>query len=173
MKKILSRCRSVQSARSNPRHSICVVLENIRSLHNVGAVFRTADAASIEKLFLCGITGSPPAPDIAKTALGAQMSVPWEYHKSSIEVVSMLREEGFQIFAVEQTDESVWFWNMSYPEKVALVFGYEIEGISNEVLQLCDGSIEIPMLGYKGSLNISVACGIVLFDVLGKRMNIR
>ncbi len=169
MKKILAKCHSVESVLSVPRHSVCVILDNIRSLHNVGSVFRTADAACVEKLFLCGITGHPPEPEIAKTALGAQAAVPWVYCREAIEPIRVLRSQGYQILAVEQTDESVCFWDQMYPEKVAFIFGYEIEGISDTVLCECDGAIDIPMFGYKGSLNVSIACGIVLFDVLRKR----
>ncbi len=169
MKKILTKCRSVESALSLMRHPVCIILDNIRSLHNVGSVFRTADAACVEKLYLCGITGHPPEPEIAKTALGAQAAVPWEYHRDALGPARDLRERGYQVLAVEQTDESVCFWDQMYSEKIALIFGYEIEGISDTVLAECDGAIDIPMFGYKGSLNVSIACGIVLFDILRKR----
>lgn len=168
MKKILTKCQSVESALSVTRHSVCIVLDNIRSLHNVGSVFRTADAACVEKLYLCGITGHPPEPEIAKTALGAQAAVPWEYHREALVPIRELKSRGYQVLAVEQTDESVCFWDREYPEKTAFIFGYEIEGISDTVLAECDGAIDIPMFGYKGSLNVSIACGIVLFDALRK-----
>ena len=169
MKKILSRCQTVDAVRSFPRHPICVILENVRSLYDVGAVFRTADAACIEKLFLCGITGFPPDSEIAKTALGAQATVPWEHHNNTLDAISKLKQTGYQIVAVEQTDRSRCFWDVIYPEKVAFVFGYEVEGISDLTLSACDSAIDIPMFGYKGSLNVSIACGIVLYDALAKQ----
>lgn len=149
---------------------VVLVLDNIRSLNNVGSAFRTGDAFSIDKIFLCGITGAPPHKDINKTALGAQMSVDWEHHSSTAACIKLLKEQGFKIAIVEQIDKSIYLQNMTFvsSEKYALVLGNEVTGISDDVLPLADFAIEIPQFGTKHSLNVSVSIGVVLWDYMSK-----
>ena len=149
------------------RHPIYVVLDNIRSVYNVGSIFRTSDAALITKLYLCGYTPHPPRKDIEKTALGAIESVPWEYRENAGEVIKELKSEDVQIVALEITDESIPYYSFK-PQKfpVCLVVGNEITGISEDVLSLCDVSVEIPQFGYKHSLNVAVAYGIAVFELV-------
>ncbi len=160
--------KTVDEFRQSGKHSIIIVLENIRSMHNVGSVFRTADAFLAEGIYLCGYTPQPPHRDIHKTALGATETVAWKYFKNITEALNELRSSGYKIFAVEQTEESqpLNFVSIEKNNKVAVVFGNEVEGVSNEALQLCDGSIEIPQWGMKHSLNVSVAAGIVLWELV-------
>lgn len=149
----------------------CIVLDNVRSLHNVGSAFRTADAFRIEKIYLTGITGTPPHREIQKTALGATESVDWEYAANSAELVTHLKTMGYQILIVEQTDESIALQNFHSREneKYCLVFGNEVNGVSDEVIALADLAIEIPQSGTKHSLNISVCLGIVIWELFKKR----
>lgn len=148
-----------------------VVLDNIRSMHNVGSVFRTSDAFRATELFLCGITASPPHRDITKTAIGAEKSVKWSYCKETVDVLKKLKAENFTVIAIEQTSVSQPLQDISWPGgKVAFVFGNEIDGVKEEVLELCDLCIEIPQIGTKHSLNISVACGIVLWEFVRLRL---
>lgn len=145
---------------------IAVVLENVRSMHNVGSVFRTADAFRIEKICLCGYTPKPPHRDIHKTALGSTDAVFWEGHDSAIEAVTQLQAAGYRVYAVEQVHGSVMLDDLQLEKekKVAVVFGNEAEGVSEELIAHCDGCIEIPQSGSKHSFNISVAAGIVLWE---------
>ncbi|MBF0122277.1 MAG: RNA methyltransferase [Candidatus Omnitrophica bacterium] len=145
------------------RVPIVVVLDNIRSLHNVGAIFRTADGIGIEKIFLCGITGYPPQSDIAKTALGAEESVVWEYRQDVIEVVKELKLKGFQIVVLEQAEGAVSYEDFEPQGPVALVVGNEVDGVNEGAISLCDQTIEIVMRGIKNSLNVAVAFGVVGF----------
>jgi tRNA G18 (ribose-2'-O)-methylase SpoU len=161
---------SVNEFRQSEKMPIVVVLDNIRSMHNVGSVFRTADAFLVRGIYLCGFTPKPPHRDIHKTALGATETVDWTYFDSAALAVGSLREAGYTVFAVEQAEGSVAlqeicgrFWGGSGP--LAVVFGNEVEGVSAEALALCDGAIEIPQWGMKHSLNISVAAGIVLWEL--------
>lgn len=151
---------------------IVVVLDNIRSMHNVGSVFRTCDAFLVECLFLCGYTAQPPHRDINKTALGATETVNWKYFYSAMDAAQKLKEEGYSIWGVEQVESSCKLNELVLEkgEKVALIFGNEVEGISNEVLPFCDGFIEIPQVGMKHSLNVSVAAGIVLWEMVRTRI---
>ncbi|MGB5172836.1 RNA methyltransferase [Eudoraea sp.] len=144
---------------------LIVVLDDIRSLNNIGSVFRTADAFLIEKIYLCGITACPPHKDIRKTALGATESVAWSYHPKIIELMVELKEK-HRCFAVEQTEQSISLnsFEPSLGVKYVLVFGNEVKGVSQEVIDLCHGVIEIPQFGTKHSLNISVSTGVVLWD---------
>ncbi len=146
---------------------VVVVLDNVRSLHNIGSVFRTADAFRIRKIFLCGITATPPHREIHKTALGATESVPWEYRELTTDVLGLLRKEGYRILAVEQAVGAVSLDQMKLTagESYALVLGHEIRGVDQEVVDRCDFCIEIPQYGTKHSLNISVAAGIVIWEV--------
>lgn len=152
---------------------LIVVLDNVRSLHNIGSVFRTADAFLIEKLILCGVSCPPPHPELHKTALGAEYSVDWMYVKSSLEAVQELKKQGYSIFAVEQAHGSISLHDLSLDplNKYAIVLGNEVKGVQQSVIDVCDACIEIPQYGTKHSLNVSVASGIVLwsfFKILGK-----
>lgn len=151
------------------RHPIIVLLDNIRSLYNVGSIFRTCDAANVEKLILTGYTPHPPRKEISKTALGAEESVPWEYFKSPVEAVATLKNAGVTICAVEQTDESVPYASLTdqhFP--ICLIVGNEISGVSDELIALADMAIEIPMHGVKHSLNVAVAAGIAIYAAVAK-----
>ena len=147
---------------------VSVVLDNVRSLYNVGAFFRTADAVRLEKLLLCGITGRPPKRAIAKTALGAEETVPWEHSWDAVGMLRALRENGYELAAVETSVHAVdlFDWKPRFP--IAVVFGHEVEGIRAEVSSLCDTHVRIPMLGIKHSLNVATAGGIVLYELLRK-----
>ncbi|MFP9100455.1 RNA methyltransferase [Flavobacterium sp. RHBU_24] len=149
---------------------LILILDDIRSLHNIGSVFRTADAFLLEKIYLCGITATPPNKEIHKTALGATETVAWEHYKNITEVITLLKSEGVQVFAAEQVENAVFLQDfMPLPEKrYALVFGNEVKGVSQDAVDLCNGVIEIPQLGTKHSLNISVSAGIVVWDVFQK-----
>ncbi len=146
---------------------LVVVLDNVRSAYNVGAVFRTCDAFAVEKILLCGISAAPPNREVLKTAIGSTESVEWKYHADSYKAVQVLKEEGCKIILVEQTDESIPLQNFFLTQggKYALVFGNEVNGISDNVLSLADHAIEIPQFGTKHSFNISVAAGIVLWHL--------
>ena len=159
--------KSVQEFKAARKNSIIVVLDNIRSMHNVGSVFRTADAFLLEGICLCGYTAQPPHRDIHKTALGATETVDWIYFSSAIEAIQQLKERDYKVFAIEQTEGSISLekFHTEPDEKIAVVLGNEVEGVSNDVLKICDGSIEIPQFGMKHSLNISVAAGIVLWEL--------
>jgi len=151
---------------------VVVVLDNIRSMHNVGSVFRTSDAFLIEAICLCGFTPQPPHRDIHKTALGATETVDWFYFENTKEAVFALKEKGYCLFAVEQTTTSISLekFNASNYKKLAVVFGNEVEGVDSEVIKLCEGCIEIPQEGMKHSLNISVAAGIVLWKLFESKL---
>lgn len=151
---------------------LIVILDNIRSLNNIGSVFRTCDAFLIEKIFLCGITATPPNKEIHKTALGATESVDWEYVESTISVVERLKSEGIRVISVEQTEKSVMLndFQPNSATKYAVIFGNEVKGVEQEVVSASDGVIEIPQYGTKHSLNISVSAGIVIWD-LWKKLN--
>lgn len=149
---------------------VTIVLDNIRSLHNVGSAFRTADAFLVEKIVLAGITGTPPNREIHKTALGATESVPWEHVENVAGAVEALKKSGYQVVIVEQTTESIPLQKMAFPvdQKYALVFGNEVNGISDEVIPLADVALEIPQSGSKHSLNVSVCLGIVVWNLFQK-----
>jgi 23S rRNA (guanosine2251-2'-O)-methyltransferase len=149
---------------------LVIVLDNIRSMMNIGSVFRTADAFRVEKIILCGITACPPNKEIHKTALGATESVDWAYFENTCHAVSQLRNAGYKVYSLEQTTDSISL-NDFKPDnnyRYALVFGNEVKGVQDEVLQCCDGSIEIPQFGTKHSFNVSVSAGIVLWDFFTK-----
>lgn len=145
------------------RLPFCVVLNNIRSLHNVGSIFRTADGAGVGKIYLCGITGYPPNNQITKTALGAEQRVPWEYAQDVVQIISQLKEKKYQIVLLEQTKQSLLYENFIPQRPVCLVVGNEVEGITDGILPYCDQAIEIEMAGLKNSLNVSVAFGIIAY----------
>ncbi len=149
----------------NPKLPFIVVLNNIRSLHNVGSIFRTSDGAGVEKIWICGITGFPPNNQIAKTALGAEDHVGWEYKENVVELVKELKSDGYQIIVLEQTDSSVVHVDFKPNKKVCLVVGNEVEGVQQEVANQGDCSVEIEMAGIKNSLNVSVAFGIISYHI--------
>jgi len=164
--------KSVAEFRSSAKIPIVVVLDNIRSMHNVGSVFRTADAFLLQGIYLCGYTARPPHRDIHKTALGATETVEWKYFASTQEAVQSLHQEGFHILAVEQAQNSIPLhqFDPARYNRLAVMFGNEVEGIQQGVLEKLDGCIEIPQLGMKHSLNISVAAGIVLWEMVRARI---
>lgn len=149
---------------------LVVILDNVRSMHNIGSIFRTSDGFAIEKIYLCGITAQPPHREIEKTALGATQSIEWAYFESTIDAINTLRSDGYQIIAVEQAESSVML-NQYQPDqssKYALIFGNEVNGVSDEVMNIIDACIEIPQFGTKHSFNIVVSAGIVLWDFFAK-----
>ncbi|MBS3913687.1 MAG: RNA methyltransferase [Bacteroidetes bacterium] len=163
---------STEEFKSVEKLPYVVVLDQVRSMHNVGSVFRTADAFRAEKIILCGITGQPPHREITKTAIGAEKSVSWEYAAKTTDALRHLKALGYHIYAVEQTDRSQSLQDIIFSGgKVAFVFGNEIDGIEQEVLEICDSCIEIPQAGTKHSLNISVACGVVLWQYASSRLS--
>lgn len=162
--------KSVNAFKTAPKTPFVLILDNVRSLNNIGSVFRTADAFLIEAIYLCGITACPPHKDIHKTALGATDSVDWKYYNSAEEAIDKLKSQGYTIIAIEQTEGSVML-DKFIPErglKYALVFGHEVKGVDQQIVDMCDLSIEIPQYGTKHSFNISVSAGIVLWDLFVK-----
>ena len=149
---------------------LIIILDNIRSLNNIGSVFRTADAFLIEKIYLCGITAKPPHKDIQKTALGATDSVDWEYAENTLDVIQKLKNQGVFIASVEQAQDSISLedFKTSPNQKYAIVMGHEVKGVQQQVVNASDGVIEIPQYGTKHSLNISVSCGVVIWDLFCK-----
>jgi tRNA G18 (ribose-2'-O)-methylase SpoU len=163
---------SVDEFRQSTKLPICIVLDNVRSLHNVGSAFRTADAFKIEKIYLTGITGKPPHREIEKTALGATLSVDWEYGEETAEVLKRLKDKNYTIVIVEQTTDSTSLEQFVFDpsKKYCLVFGNEVNGVSEEAIALADLALEIPQHGTKHSLNISVCLGIVTWEFFRKSM---
>ncbi len=162
--------------KQKPRNPFYVVLENVRSMYNVGSAFRTSDACLVSQLFLTGYTASPPRKEISKTALGAEEWVPWKQDKDTVKLIKEIKQtKNIQLVAVEQTVQSVRYTDFSFAFPVCLVFGNEILGIAKETLKFCDAAIYIPMLGAKESLNVATAYGIVLYEVLRRyqRRNIQ
>ena len=157
---------TVDEFKSAPKQPLVVVLDNVRSLHNVGSVFRTADAFRIEKIVLCGITACPPSAEIHKTALGAEDAVAWEYAADTLQAVLTLKEEGYETLAVEQAENSHKLGEFVFEKekKYALVLGNEVKGVRQDVVDACGGVIEIPQYGTKHSLNVSVTAGIVMWE---------
>lgn len=153
------------------KNAVVVVLDNVRSLHNVGSAFRTADAFRIEMICLCGVTGTPPHREIEKTALGATDTVRWKYFPTTAEAISQLRDNGYHVYAVEQAEKSIPL-NKLVPaaEKMAFVFGNEVYGVEQDIVSMADDVVEIPQAGSKHSLNISVSVGIVLWQVTGRNI---
>ena len=161
---------SKEEFKNSEKTPIIIILDDIRSLHNIGSVFRSSDAFLIEKIYLCGITATPPHKEIHKTALGATETVTWEYAKDVLEVIQKLKDENVKIYSIEQTENSIMLndFNVKTNERYALIFGNEVKGVSQEAINLSDGVIEIPQLGSKHSLNISVSAGIVIWDLFQK-----
>lgn len=159
---------SVEEFKQSQKTPLVVVLDNIRSMYNVGSIFRTADAFRIESVYLCGITSCPPHQEIHKTALGAEESVDWNYCKETINAVSALQQQGYTVLAVEQAEGSTSLeqFKTKSGEKYAVVLGNEVKGVDQEVVDLCDGCLEIPQYGTKHSLNVSTTAGIVMWELL-------
>lgn len=159
--------KSVDEFKRSAKLPLMVILDNVRSMHNVGSVFRTADAFLLSGICLCGYTPRPPHRDIQKTALGATETVEWSYFEQITDSIKQLKEQGYKIWAVEQTADSIPLQDFmpESQDKLALVLGNEVEGVSEAVLSLCDGVLEIPQFGTKHSLNVSVAAGIVLWEM--------
>jgi 23S rRNA (guanosine2251-2'-O)-methyltransferase len=163
--------KSVNEFRQSEKTPVIVVLDNIRSMHNVGSVFRTADAFLVKGIYLCGYTPQPPHRDIHKTALGATETVEWRHFPVTADAVRLLKDEGYAVFAVEQTEGSILLGEFSaISGPLAVVFGNEVSGVGEEALVLCDGSVEIPQWGMKHSLNVSIAAGIVLWELVRGRV---
>lgn len=162
--------KSTDAFKKAQKTPITIILDDIRSLHNIGSVFRTADAFLVEKIVLCGITATPPNKEIHKTALGATETVAWEHYDNVLEVIENLKKEGVTVLAIEQVEKAVFLQNFKIEndKKYALVFGNEVYGVSQEAVAICNGCIEIPQLGTKHSLNISVSAGIVIWDLFQK-----
>ena len=159
--------KSPDQLKEAEKHPIIVILDDVRSMHNVGSAFRTCDAFAVEALHLCGYTPAPPHRDIHKTALGATETVSWKNFTTTLDAVQDARVNGYKVYAAEQAHNSISLNDFHWPkEKTALVFGNEVEGVNDEVLSMVDGCIEIPQWGAKHSLNISVALGVVLWELV-------
>lgn len=158
---------SVDQYKSSEKSPLIIIADNVRSMHNVGSIFRTSDAFLVEKIYLCGITPTPPHREIQKTALGATESVDWQYAENTLDVINQLKKEGWTILALEQTTNSVMLDELKVEkgEKIAIVLGNEVEGVNQEVINLCHKAVEIPQFGTKHSFNVSVSCGIMLWQV--------
>lgn len=152
---------------------VVVVLDNVRSAQNVGAFFRTGDAFAVEKIALCGITATPPSREIHKSSLGAEFTVAWEYFKTTVEAVELLKSQGYTVLAIEQVEGAVMLDNLTVDKskRYALVFGNEVSGVDQAVVDMCDGAIEIPQVGTKHSINVSVCGGVVIWKFFEKFWN--
>lgn len=166
--------KSINDFKESKKTPLILILDDVRSLHNIGSVFRTADAFLIEKIYLCGITATPPNKEIHKTALGATETVAWEHVANVIELIEKLKKDNVLTMAIEQVEKAHFLqdFNPLPNQKYALVFGNEVYGVAQEAVAACDGCIEIPQLGTKHSLNISVSAGIVVWDLFSKMKNI-
>ena len=166
---------SVDEFKHADKLPLVVVLDEVRSLHNIGSVFRTSDAFLVNRIYLCGITATPPHPEMHKTALGAEDTVDWKYVKNTLEAVEELHNEGYTVLAIEQVEGSTMLNELSLDpdKKYAIVMGNEVKGVQQEVVNACDGCIEIPQYGTKHSLNVSVTTGIVLWEFAAKLMKFR
>jgi len=161
---------SIEEFKNSSKTPIKVILDNIRSAHNVGSIFRTCDAFLIDEIILCGITASPPNKEIRKTALGSSDSVKWSYFENTKEVIQKLKKEKFQIISIEQADKSTRLedFNVNSKKKYALIFGNEIKGVNQKLIDMSDVVVEIPQFGTKHSFNVSVSVGIVIWDFFSK-----
>lgn len=163
---IFSRRPTLGELKKLDRFPIYAVIENIRSVHNVGSIFRSSDGARISKLYLCGYTAYPPRQDIEKTALGSTDSVPWEYVKDALSVIRLLKSQGVKIVALEHTSASITCSKADYQFPICLVVGNEVDGVSQSIIEHVDFAIDLPMYGLKQSLNVSVAYGVALYRIL-------
>jgi 23S rRNA (guanosine2251-2'-O)-methyltransferase len=157
--------KSQDEFHQSPKWPVRIILDNLRSAHNIGSVFRTADAFLTDKIYLCGITACPPNREISKTALGATESVAWQYCENTLQAIEDCKAAGYQIVVIEQTTESVILDDFNPEGPVALVFGNEVNGVSDAVLPACDAAVEIPQFGTKHSFNVSVCAGIILYAI--------
>ena len=164
--------KTVEEFKRSDKTPVIAVLENIRSAYNVGSVFRTADAFLLEAIYITGYTCVPPHKEIKKTALGAEESVEWKHFANATEAIKTLKESGYKIYAVEQAVNSLMLQNLNFnnDEKIAVIFGNEVTGVEQETILQCDGCIEIPQLGMKHSLNIATAAGVVLWEIVRRRL---
>jgi len=164
--------KSVEEFKSSKKSPIILVLDNVRSLHNIGSIFRTADGFSVKAIYLCGITARPPHREITKTALGATDSVEWKYFESTLAAVKELKTSGVKVYSIEQAEDRVWLQDVRVEKETqyALVFGHEVKGVSQEVIDACDGVIEIPQTGTKHSFNLSISVGMVLWEFCREHM---
>jgi tRNA G18 (ribose-2'-O)-methylase SpoU len=162
--------KSINDFKDATKTPLIIILDDIRSLNNIGSVFRTSDAFLVEKIFLCGITATPPNKEIHKTALGATETVSWEYFENVLEVIEKLKSEGVKVYAIEQVESAIFLqdFEIENDQKYALVFGNEVFGVAQKAVEICNGTIEIPQLGTKHSLNIAVSAGIVIWDFFKK-----
>lgn len=164
---------SAEQYKSASKTPLTVVLDNVRSMNNVGSVFRSSDAFRVEKIMLCGITPTPPHREINKTALGATDTVPWDYCNDTLQAVQRLKAQGYLVYAVEQTKDSIKLqdFTLANQSPIAIIFGNEVDGVDQKVIDICHGVIEIEQWGTKHSLNIAVTCGIVLFELFQRLRN--
>lgn len=163
--------KSVEEFKESSKNPVIVVLENVRSAYNVGSVFRTADAFLIEAIYLTGYTARPPHKEIKKTALGAEDTVDWKHFPNAKEAVKELKQNGYGVFAVEQVENSISLEKFDSDRQIAVIFGNEVTGVEQSTIALCDGTIEIPQLGMKHSLNIATAAGVVLWEMVRKKLS--
>lgn len=166
---------SVSEFKAHDKLPLVVVLDNVRSALNVGSIFRTADAFALEKMVLCGITAQPPHREILKTALGSTDSVEWAYFEETAKAIEALKNEGYRVYAVEQTSDKIWLQEFA-PDpqhKYAIVMGNEVDGVDNQAIAMCDGVLEIPQFGTKHSLNVAVAAGIAVWEVQRSLRNLK
>lgn len=165
----------VRQFKASDKTPLTVVLDDVRSMYNVGSVFRTADSFRLEKIMLCGITACPPHPEIHKTALGAELSMEWEKCENTTEAVNKLHEEGYEVYALEQVEHSVPLQNFKvvHGKKYALILGNEVKGVSQEAVNICDGAIEIPQFGTKHSMNVSVSGGIAIWQIASQLLKLQ
>jgi tRNA G18 (ribose-2'-O)-methylase SpoU len=165
--------KSVEEFKRSDKVPIVVLLENIRSAYNVGSVFRTSDAFLIEAIYICGYTAKPPHKEIKKTALGAEDTVDWKHFETTAEAIEELRGKGYKIYSVEQVENSISLEKFNTAGNIAVVFGNEVRGVEQSTIALCDGCIEIPQLGMKHSLNIATAAGVVLWEMVRKKITLQ
>ena len=165
--------KTVVEFKESAKLPIVVVLENVRSAYNVGSVFRTADAFLLQAVYLCGYTAFPPHKEIRKTALGAEETVQWKHFANAAEAISALKHEGYKVYAVEQAEDSLHLQQLAFEptEKIAVIFGNEVTGVEQTTIAQCENCIEIPQLGMKHSLNVSVAAGVVLWQLVRERIS--
>ncbi len=163
--------KSVEEFKESPKNPVIAVLENVRSAYNVGSVFRTADAFLIDAIYITGYTAKPPHKEIKKTALGAEETVDWKHFPSAKEAIEVLKQDGYRVFAVEQVESGISLEEFDVSGKIAVIFGNEVSGVDQSTIALCDGTIEIPQLGMKHSLNIATAAGVVLWELVRTTIN--
>ena len=162
--------KSIEEFKESKKLSVTVILDNVRSLNNIGSIFRTSDALRVEKIIICGISATPPNAEIHKTALGAENSVEWEYFQNTCDAIKQLKQDGYLVYALEQTTNSIDLreFNPNDNKKHGFIMGNELKGVSQDAINACDGAIEIPQFGTKHSFNVAITTGIVLWDYFSK-----